>query len=629
MITSKHNTIKDHFRETRMFNIRAIVAFITATLLILMLIARLIYLQIVDHDLYSTLSEDNRFHISAVPPTRGLVFDRNGVILAQNLPSYALEILPERVKDIHETVKSLGELIPISESDLERFYDQLKISRPFKPIALRSRLTDEEVARIAVNRHRYPGVDIAASLIRHYPHGGLGVHAMGYVGRISESELESLKDESDYDGTNFIGKTGIEKFYESTLHGHVGVDQVETNATGRTLRVFGQVPSEPGLNLHLTIDASLQAIAEHAFGEEKGALVAIDVSDGGILAFASLPTFDPNLFVTGIDRKTYQELQGSPEKPMFNRALRGRYPPGSTVKPFIGLAGLESGVVDPELKTYCPGWYMLQGDTHKYRDWKKTGHGHVDLETAVVQSCDVYFYDLALTLGIDRLSSFMKQFGFNNLTGVDITGEVSGIMPSREWKRENRRQPWYPGETLITGIGQGFTTVTPLQLAAATASLATYGKRIQPRVVKAIGNANDNTIQDIPAFDEAPISVIKRENWERIIKAMTMVAHHWHGTAYKIGKDSKYKIAGKTGTAQVFSVKQDEEYEEDEIKKSLRDHALFIAFAPADDPKIAVAVVVENGGHGGSVAAPIAKKVMDYYLLNNRDTEEKPEEPSS
>ena len=629
-----HSTIKDHFRETRLFNLRAIIAFITASILILTLIARLIYLQIVDHDLYSTLSEDNRFHISAVVPTRGLVYDRNGVILAQNLPSYALEILPERIKDINATVKSLGELIPISESDLERFYEQLKISRPFKPIALRSRLTDEEVARIAVNRHRFPGVDIAASLIRHYPQGGLGVHALGYVGRISESELETLKDESDYDGTNFIGKTGIEKFYESTLHGHVGVDQVETNATGRTLRVFPQVPSEPGLDLHLTIDASMQAIAEQAFGEEKGALVAIDITDGGILTFVSLPTFDPNLFVTGIDRKTYTELQNSPQNPMFNRALRGRYPPGSTVKPFIGLAGLETGVVDPNMKTYCPGYYTLQGDTHKYRDWKKTGHGHVDLETAVVQSCDVYFYDLALTLGIDRLSSFLKQFGFNSLTGVDITGEVTGIMPSREWKRQNRRQPWYPGETLITGIGQGYTSVTPLQLAAATASLASYGKRIQPRVVKAIGNTNDHSIQEIPPFDEAPIHMVKRENWERIISAMTKVVHFWRGTAYKIGKDSKYKIAGKTGTAQVFSVKQDEEYDADQVKKSLRDHALFIAFAPAENPKTAVAVVVENGGHGGSAAAPIAKKVMDYYFEHNPiesepSTEAPPVEPVS
>jgi penicillin-binding protein 2 len=411
------------------------------------------------------------------------------------------------------------------------------------------------------------------------------------------------------------------------MHGHVGVQQVETNATGRSLRSIEQVPSEPGLDLHLTLDAGMQAIAEEAFGDKKGALVAIDTTDGGILAFASLPTFDPNLFVAGIDSKTYRSLQDSIQKPMFNRALRGRYPPGSTVKPFIGLAGLELGVVDPELKTFCPGWYRLSGDKHKYRDWKKTGHGHVDLNTAVTQSCDVYFYDLALTLGIDRLSDYMKKFGFNYKTGVDISGEIAGIMPSREWKRKNRRQPWYPGETVITGIGQGFTLVTPLQLAVSTASMAMYGKRVQPRIVRAIGNTNTGQIQDIPPFEETSIEIVEREHWQRIIKSMTNVAHHWRGTAYRIGRKSPYKIAAKTGTAQVFSVKQDEEYKEEDVKESLRDHALFIAFAPAEDPKIAVAVIVENGGHGGSVAGPIAKKVMDYYLLkdDNVSNETKPE----
>ena len=611
---SSHNTIKDHFRETQLFNVRAVIALVISLLMVVSLVARLIYLQIVDHDLYTTLSENNRFHIAAVPPTRGLIYDRNGVLLAQNLPSYALEILPERVKDMQQTLDGLAKLIKISDTDLQRFYTQLKHSRPFKPIPLRSRLTDAEVARIAVNRHLFPGVDIAARLIRHYPQGGLAVHALGYVGRINEAELERI-DESDYDGTDFIGKTGVEKYYEATLHGHVGIQQVETNATGRNLRQIEQVPSEPGLNLHLSLDASLQAEAEQAFGKNEGALVALDPNTGDILTLVSMPTFDPNLFVAGIDNDTYHGLQTSKDKPLFNRALRGRYPPGSTIKPFIGLAGLEYGVVSPDLKTYCPGWYTLQGDSHKYRDWKKTGHGHVDLNTAIVQSCDVYFYDLALTLGIDRLSSFLMNFGFNYKTGVDIAGETAGLMPTRLWKQRNLHQPWYPGETLITGIGQGFTLITPLQMAASTASLASYGKRVIPRIVRAISNANTGKVEDIPPQLDSPVPMAKRENWDRIIKAMVNVTSNWHGTAYRIGKNAPYKIAGKTGTAQVFSVKQDEVYNAKELDKSLRDHALFIAFAPADNPQIAVAVIVEHGGHGGSIAAPIARKVMDYYLL--------------
>ena len=611
---SSYTTIKDHFRETQLFNVRAVIAVVMSLLMIIALVGRLIYLQIVDHDLYTTLSENNRFHIAAVPPTRGLIYDRNGVLLAQNLPSYALEILPERVKDMQKTLAGLGKLIKISDTDLERFYTQLKHSRPFKPITLRSRLTDTEVARIAVNRFLFPGIDIAARLIRHYPQGGLAVHALGYVGRINENELTHI-DESDYDGTDFIGKTGVEKYYEATLHGHVGIQQVETNATGRNLRQIEQVPSEPGLNLHLSLDAGLQAAAEQAFGEERGALVAIDPNTGDILTLVSVPTFDPNLFVAGIDNDTYHDLQTSKDKPLFNRALRGRYPPGSTIKPFIALAGLEDGVVKPDMKTYCPGWYTLSGDTHRYRDWKKTGHGHVNMHDAIVQSCDVYFYDLALTLGIDRLSSYLMNFGFNYKTGVDIAGETAGLMPTRLWKQRQLHQPWYPGETLIAGIGQGYTLITPMQMAASVASLANYGKRIIPRIVRAISNANNGKIEDIPSQTEKPIPIINRDNWTMIMKDMVDVTSSWHGTAHRIGMNAPYKIAAKTGTAQVFSVKQNETYKASEVPKELRDHALFIAFAPADNPQIAVAAIVEHGGHGGSVAGPIVRKVMDYYLM--------------
>jgi len=611
-----HLTIKDHFRETKLFNVRAITAVIVAAILIVVILARLIYLQIVDHELYSTLSEDNRFHIRAIPPTRGLIYDRNGILMAQNFPTYALEITPEQVKNMDETLQALSQLITIDESDMERFKRELKRNRPFKAIPIRTRLSDEEVARIAVNRYRFTGVDIAAELIRHYPHGALGVHAIGYVGRINEKESQ-LVDESDYDGTDYIGKTGIEKYYENILHGHVGVAQEETNATGRRLRVIEQVPAEPGINLHLTLDAKLQQVAEEAMAGRRGAVVAIDPNNGNILTLVSTPVYDPNLFVTGIDRKTYQELRNSEDLPLFNRALRGRYPPGSTIKPFIGLAGLELGAIKSDDITSCPGWYRLDGDNHRYRDWKKTGHGAVNLDTAIVQSCDVYFYDLAHTLGIDRLAQYLFPFGFNYKTGADIFGELPGLMPTSQWKRKNRGQPWYAGETLIAGIGQGYTLITPLQMAHSVATLASYGRNMQPRIVGALENTNTGETKELFPVEETPVPVKDKANWDKVINAMERVVHYYRGTAYNsIGKDAPYKIGGKTGTAQVFGVKQDEEYDENKVDERLRDHALFIAFAPVHDPKIAVAVIVENGGHGGSAAAPIARKVMDFYLLD-------------
>jgi penicillin-binding protein 2 len=420
-------------------------------------------------------------------------------------------------------------------------------------------------------------------------------------------------DAANYEGTEYIGKTGIEKYYEDMLHGETGVEQVETNAQGRPIRVLDTTPPIPGLNLYLNVDINLQRVAEKAFGDNNGALVAIDPTDGSVQAMVSMPTFDPNLFVTGIDSKTYKALQDSPDQPLFNRALRGRYPPGSTIKPFIGLAGLEDGVIKPGTTTFCPGWYTLEGDDHKYRDWKKEGHGVVDLTKAIVESCDVYFYDLALTLGIDRLSQFLEPFGFNDLTGIDTSGELTGLIPSREWKRKARHKPWYPGETLITGIGQGFFLTTPLQLASATATLSSYGRQFRPRLVAATEDPATKEKVGLPAVPNVAVPVNNQANWQYIIRAMTKVVSSPHGTARRIGYGATYKIAGKTGTAQVFGIKQDEKYVAKDVAKRLRDHALFISFAPVDNPRIAVAVVVENGGHG-SAAAPIARKVMDYYL---------------
>ncbi len=611
---NSNNTIKDHFRETRLFTTRAVFALLLTIVLMFVLLGRLVDLQILEHESYKVLSDRNRIHIRPITPTRGLIYDRNGVLLAQNLPSFSLDIVPEKIEDMDSTINELAELVTISEDDIKAFKVRLKkTSRRHKPVSLRSRLSDEEIARFAVNRHRFTGVDTVARLYRHYPQGSLGAHALGYVGRINEQELQRI-DPTNYEGTNYIGKTGLEKFYEDLLHGEVGIEQIETNSQGRTLRSLGSTPPIPGLNLHLGLDIELQRIAENAFGKNNGALVAIDPLDGNVLALVSMPTFDPNLFVGGIDSKTYKALQDSRDQPLFNRALRGRYPPGSTIKPFYGLAGLEYGLIHPGVSTICPGWYMLDGDDRKYRDWKKRGHGPVDLSQAIVESCDVYFYDLALTLGIDRLSQFMEPFGFNDLTGIDTSGELAGLMPSREWKRKARHEPWYPGETLITGIGQGFSLTTPLQLASATAALSLYGQQLRPRLVAATEDPDSNERVWLPAIPNVAVPIINISNWEYIIRAMTKVVHSPKGTARRISRGVKYKIAGKTGTAQVFGIKQDEEYVAEDIEKHLRDHALFVGFAPVDNPRIAIAIVVENGGSGGAVAAPIARKIMDHYL---------------
>ncbi|MCG8428626.1 MAG: penicillin-binding protein 2, partial [Chromatiales bacterium] len=456
-------TLKDYLRESRLFKHRAITAAAGIFVLVTFLALRLVQLQITDHEHFTTLSQDNRVKVQPLPPTRGLIYDRSGVLLAQNLPAHSLEIIPERVGDLEKTLDQLSKIITITESDRKRFQRLRKQRRRFDSIPIRLRLEEDEVARFAINRHRFPGVDIQAKLLRDYPLGAETAHVLGYVGRISEKELQVI-DESNYSGTTYIGKNGIEKTYEAQLHGEVGLQQVEVNALGRVIRVLENQPPRPGDDLYLTLDSQLQAVAMAAFGEENGSAVAIDPQTGNVLALVSKPGFNPNLFVEGISPTDYRELQHSPDKPLFNRALRGQYPPGSTVKPFIGLAGLESGTVYYHQKKYCPGYYQLPNLSHKYRDWKKTGHGAVDLEDAIIQSCDVYYYDLAYQMGIDKIQSFMSRFGFGERTGIDITGELPGLMPSRAWKKKRRRAPWYPGETLITGIGQGYFLTTPLQL---------------------------------------------------------------------------------------------------------------------------------------------------------------------
>lgn len=619
MVQRQH--LKDHFIEQRIFQNRSLVAIFFTLILFGILIFRLYVLQINNHEHFTTLSQNNRVSVQAIPPTRGLIYDRNGNILAENLPSYTLQIIPEQTSDIEELLEELSLLVNIREIDVTKFRKEVLRKRRFEGIPLRFRLTDEEVAIISVNLHRLPGVEIKAQLSRFYPYGKETAHVVGYVGRINEKELKTLPV-TNYSGTNHTGKLGVEKSYEALLHGQVGYQKVETNVRGRVLRVLERSNPSPGDDLYLNLDINLQKVSIEAFADKRGALVAIDPDNGHVLAMVSMPDYNANLFVNGIDSKTYKALNTSWERPLFNRTILGSYPPGSTVKPFFALAGLETNTIQLDHEIFCPGFYRLKGKAHKYRDWKKWGHGKTDITKSIVQSCDVFYYDLAFQLGIDKMHSFMTLFGFGKRSGIDILGERSGLMPSKEWKKRVRKQVWFPGETVIAGIGQGYVLVTPLQLALGTATLANGGQHFQPQLVNSIQRKVDRVPRQVNPQLVRKISVKRQENWNEVHHAMTEVIHGARGTARRLNKpDLRYKIAGKTGTAQVFSVAQDASYKEDELEERLKDHALFMAFAPADNPKIAIAVIVENGGHGGSVAAPIAGKVIAAYLSQFSDEE--------
>ena len=607
-------SIGDYSSDVRLFKRRAGVAALICILMVAILLMRLAKLQIVEYAYFSDLSENNRVRLMALPPNRGLIYDRNGVILAENRPTFHLELIPEQVDDLEATLKGLSEIVSLSERNVSEFRKALKTHRSFESISLRTRLDDVEVARLAVNRHRFPGMDISARLTRNYPQGESAVHAVGYVGRINEKEMESI-NRGHYRGTSHIGKTGLEKFYEDELHGMVGHQNVEVNAEGRILKVVDKVPPVPGNDLFLSLDIELQKVAEAALADSYGSVVAIEPQTGEVLAFASTPTYDPNLFVHGISFAKYKELKKAEGKPLFNRPLFGQYPPGSTLKPFVGLAGLETRTVSADEKVKCKGHYLIPDDEtrRKYRDWKKTGHGMTNMEVAIEQSCDVYFYSLAYRMGIDLIHDFLAKFSFGQKTGIDLYGERRGLLPSRAWKKKVHNTKWYPGETLIAGIGQGYMLATPLQLASATATLANKGINIQPHFLKSIRVTESAGIEVFEA-EEKRFNLRSPGHWDEMFRAMKKVVHGVAGTARATGWGMKYKMAGKTGTAQVFGIAQDEEYDEETVAKKLRDHGLFIAFAPYESPKIAVAVVVENGEHG-SWMAPIARKVMDHYLL--------------
>jgi penicillin-binding protein 2 len=569
-------------------------------------------LQIKRHNDYVTNSNNNRIHIRSVAPTRGLIFDRHGQLLADNRPAFTLNIIPESAKDTDQLISRLDTLLSISEKDITRFKRLEKRSKGFAPVPLKYNLTEQERAILAVNSHLLTGAEVSAQLMRFYPQRELLAHTLGYVGRINDREIKNIDPES-YRGTDFIGKIGLEKYYEESLLGKVGTEQVETDARGRVMRVLGKKDPISGSNLTIHIDSQLQRVALDALKDERGALVAIDVKTGGILSMVSTPSYDPNLFISGISQKQYDGLLNSPDRPLFNRALRGQYPPGSTVKPLFGLIGLQHKIYDMDYSIYDPGYFFMEGIKRPWRDHNadQGGHGHgVDLAEAIIESCDVFFYTTGVKTGIDLLSKESALFGLGDVTGIDLPGEKRGIMPSRAWKKEKRRQDWFNGDTINMSIGQGFMLTTPLQLAVMSARIASRGKTVIPKLLKSIDG------KDIaPEYAPDPIQYDDKY-WDYIHKAMVDVVHSKKGTARGISQDISYKLAGKTGTAQVISIHEKEKYDSSKIDKRNWDHALFVAFAPAENPKIALGLIIENGEHGSRTAAPIARKVIDTYLAN-------------
>ncbi|MDA8631546.1 penicillin-binding protein 2 [Litoricolaceae bacterium] len=602
-------------REKHLIQNRLMVAAIGGACLLILLVVRLIWLQLIETERFQTASEANRLETLPVSPARGLIVDRNGLILAENRPNLQLLLVPEEVDDIDVMVSKVRSRIEFTDGDAERFAKNLKSRRrPRDPVVVKDDLSESEAALIAVDLFQFPGLQIEARPTRFYPYGGLTAHSLGYVGRLSLNELQAI-EESRYAGTETIGKSGVEKAYEDALLGQVGVERVETSARGQIMRSVDRDDPVPGADIPLHLDIGLTAKLYEALGDRRGAIVAMDPQTGGILGLASAPTYDANAFIGGISQAEYAALQVNQDTPLFNRALRGQYPPGSTIKPMLGLVGLHYGAVTWEKEISDRGFFQLSGDDHKYRDWKKWGHGRVNIEKAVIESCDTYFYEMAVRLGVDQMSEGMRWFGFGRRQGRDIQGDLPGILPSREWKRQARNQSWYLGETVISGIGQGFWVTTPLQLAAATTAMARRGNFIEPHF---------SVLEDVDAG--APVPLGDSMDWERMIDAMEDVLHGERGTARGAARGLNYRIAGKTGTVQVVGIAQEEEYKEEEIEERLRDHALFVGFAPADSPSIVLALVIENGGSGGTTAAPVARQIFDYWVLERNEGERAPDE---
>lgn len=613
MSLKKRITMHDHAAEASLFKRRALFTFFCVVALLSVLVTNLYHLQIESYKDYETRSNDNRIRVVPIAPSRGLIYDRNGVLLAENLPFYSLDVIPEKVTNMTETLDALSQLIEISDDERDTFTEALKFHRRFKPLTLKNQLTEEQVAIVSVNQHRFPGVSVEAGLKRNYPYSHQLTHVLGYVGKINtrdRAQLERSDQWKNYAATKDIGKQGIEKFYESLLHGAPGHLEEEVNNRGRAIRTLKIVPPEPGQDIYLTLDLKLQQKAVSLLEGRRGSIVAMDPRDGGILAMVSSPSYDPNQFVQGINSRDYTALLNDKSRPLINRATQGQYAPASTVKPHLALLGLEEKAITEHTRIFDPGFWQIPGVEHKYRDWKRWGHGWVNVYSAIVESCDIFFYELAYKVGVDKIARFMEQFGFGQNTGVDIFEESAGNMPSKDWKRLKYNQSWYIGDTISVGIGQGYWTATPLQLANATTIMANKGRRFTPHLLKSI---KDNTAKvDSPIDEQAPIELKNTHNWEIINEAMRQTANKSRFT------DAKYTAAMKTGTAQVIGVAKDTKYDADKIAEHFRDNALIVAYAPYENPKIVLAIVLENAGWGGANAGPVAREMLDEYLL--RDT---------
>lgn len=605
--------IKNYLHEIQLVTNRAITALVLMSILVLLLIIRLGYLQLAKHDLYTTLSQKNSVDLLPVEPTRGLIFDRNGVLLAENIPVFSLDIIPDKVDNLPQTLSEISKIIPLTDIEIAQFQKQLKQHRRFDGIPLKLRLAEEEVAKLSENLYRFPGATVKARLMRHYPLGSSFIHVLGYVGRINTQDLNEI-DPTNYSASNYIGKLGIEKYYEDELHGAVGYEQVENDASGEPVRVLNRIKPTPGENLFLTIDSKLQLAVEQILEGHKGSVVVIQPSTGQILAMVSFPTYDPNVFVTGISSQDFKTLQQSPEKPLYNRVLRGLYPFASTIKPYIALQGLNTGTTDTVFTLYDPGWYQLKNSSHIFRDWRKRGHGVVNIMRAITSSCDTYFFDLSFKLGIKQIDNILTEFGFGQLTGIDLGEELPGVVSSPEWKRRVKGTAWYPGDTIISGIGQGSMQTTPLQLAVGVATIANRGERYTPYLLlaeqepnKALNYQNSHKVKTIELSD--------KKYWDIVIESMQDVTRSPEGTAYNYFKDVPYTVAAKTGTAQLYSRKhvanESDHEDQSKIAEQFRDHSLIEVFAPVDKPKIAVAVIMENS----KLAASVSRKILDYYLI--------------
>lgn len=615
------NAFRDHTAESALFLRRALVAAIGVVILIAILIANLYNLQIKRFEDYRTRSNDNRIKLVPIAPTRGLIYDRNGIALAENRTIYQLELVPEKISNLKETIEQLRSVVDLNDDDIANFEKERKNSRRFTPIALKTKLTELQIARFAVNQYRFPGIEVKGYQRRYYPYGSALTHVVGYVSKINSQDLERLSANNqlqDYSATHDIGKQGIEKFYEELLHGKPGYEEVEVNSRGRVIRQLNEQPPQAGKDIYLTIDLKLQQYIEELLGNRRAAVVVSDPRDGGILAMVSSPSYDPNMFVDGISYADYQKLLTDPDRPLINRATQGTYPPASTVKPYIAVAALSEGVITPKTTLFDPGWWQLPNTDKRYRDWKRSGHGQLDVTRSLEQSADTFFYQVAYDMGIDRLSSWMNKFGYGEYSGIDIAEEYPGVMPTREWKMKRHKKQWYQGDTIPVGIGQGYWTATPIQMSKSLVTLINDGLVKTPHLL----NATKINGKLVPYQQKENIHIgdINSGYWEIAKDGMYGVVSRPNGTARRVFAGTPYKAAGKSGTAQVFGLKKNEVYNAKKIAEHLRDHALFIGYAPYDDPKVAVSMILENGGGGGGNAGPIVRRILDHILLNDQNT---------